>query len=291
MKRIGYIFFRFFVAAFSLVPFSLIYVKSDAIAFILQHIVGYRKNVIDTNLNIAFPKKTKAERAQLRKDAYRNLSDIMVESFKGFTTNPQKLKQKYTIEKPEYIDKWFEQGQNIILVCGHIGNWEWATYTFPLYYQHKIIGLVNRIKNPFIDKYSFGKRTSTGSGVIRLEDSREEIFNSTKPVLLVYVADQNTTDTKNAIITKFFGMETHCLHGAETMAKRNNWPVIHLRSKRIKRGHYHLSPEIITENPREEADGAITQKFMSRLEVLIKEDPAMWLWSHKRWKRNVNYSA
>jgi len=279
------------VAAFSLIPFSLLYIKSNAIAFFLQHIVRYRKNVIDTNLKIAFPNKSSEERKTIRKSAYRNLSDIMVESFKAFTTHPEKIKEKYTIEKPAYIDQWFEEGRNVILVCGHIGNWEWATYTFPLYYDHKIIGLVNRIKNPFIDAYSFAKRTSTGSGVIRLQESRDAIFNSDTPVLLVYVADQNTTDTKNAIMADFFGVRTHCLHGAEKMAKRNNWPVIHLRSKRIKRGHYVLTPEIISENPRELEDGALTQKFMSRLEALIKEDPSMWLWSHKRWKRNVNYSS
>ncbi len=290
MKRLGYIFFRLAVGAFSIIPFSLLYLKSNAIAFVFQHILRYRKHVIDTNLNIAFPDKSQEEKAKVRSQAYRNLSDIMVESLKAFTTNPKKIQERYTIEKPDFIDKWYKEGQSIILVCGHIGNWEWATYTFPLYYDHKIIGLVNRIKNPHIDRYSFGKRTSTGSGVIRLKESRAPIFGSEKPVILVYVADQNTTDTKNAIMANFFGLETHCLHGAEKMAKRNNWPVIHLRSKRVKRGHYVLTPEIITENPEAESEGAITQKFMSRLETLIKEDPSMWLWSHKRWKRNVDYS-
>jgi len=289
LKFIGYIVFRIAVAGVSILPFPLLYLKSDAIAFFFQHILKYRRKVIDTNLNIAFPNRSKKERDALVKGIYKNLSDIMVESLKGFTMKPENIQKRYTIEKPAFIDSWYNENKNLILVCGHIGNWEWATYTFPLYYQYKIIGLVNRIKNKYIDRYSYGKRSSTGSGVIRLHDSRDPIFNSKKPVMLVYVADQNTTDTKNAIIADFFGVETHCLHGAEKMAKRNNWPVIHLRSRRIKRGHYVLCPEIITENPSAEPDGAITQKFMSRLEELIIEDPTMWLWSHKRWKRNVNY--
>ncbi len=289
MKKIGYIFFRISVALVSLMPLPVLYLKSNFIAFFLQHIIKYRAGVIATNLNIAFPDKSEQEKKDLVRKIYRNLSDIMMESLKGFTLNPNKIKERYTIERPEFIDRWFQEGKSIVLLCGHIGNWEWATYTFPLYYQHKIIGLVNRIKNPDIDRYSYGKRTSTGSGVIRLKESRDEIFNSEKPVILVYVADQNTTDSENAIVANFFGMQTHCLHGAEKMARRNNWPVIHLRSKRTKRGHYSLYPEIITETPLEEDEGQITQKFMSRLEDLIKEDPSMWLWSHKRWKRNVKY--
>ena len=213
----------------------------------------------------------------------------MLESFKGFSMKPSDIMDRYKIVKPDYIDQWYSEGKSIVLVCGHIGNWEWATYTFPLYYQHKIIGLVNQIKNSKIDNYSFNKRSSTGSGVIRLNESKAAIFESDRPVILVYVADQNTTDTKNAIIADFFGIKTHCLHGAEKMAIRNNWPVIHLRSKRISRGNYELIPEIISENPKTELPGAITQKFMDRLEVLIKEDPSMWLWTHKRWKRNIKY--
>jgi KDO2-lipid IV(A) lauroyltransferase len=40
----------------SLLPWRLVYIISDFIAFILEYVVKYRKVVIEKNLAIAFPK-------------------------------------------------------------------------------------------------------------------------------------------------------------------------------------------------------------------------------------------
>ena len=43
-------------------------------------------------------------------------------------------------------------------------------------------------------------------------------------------------------------------------------------------------PEILYDTP----EGEITEKYTRMLEQTIRRDPAIWLWTHKRWKRPVN---
>ena len=43
----------------------------------------------------------------------------------------------------------------------------------------------------------------------------------------------------------------------------------------------------ITDTPRETERGFITESFARQVEREIINDPASWLWSHRRWKREV----
>lgn len=292
LSYISYLAFRFFTLIIGLLPIGLLYKFSSFLSFLLRKVFKYRLHVISKNVSYAFPEKSKKEQLAIIEKAYTNLADIMLESFKGFTTSPATLEQQYEMVKPQFIDEWYKEKKNVVLLAGHLGNWEWATYVFPLSYPYRIIGIVKSIKNKYVDRYANEKRMSTGSMVIRLEESRRKLVDSDlMPYVVVYVADQNPTDTKNGIEVTFFGKKTLCLHGAEKFAKRNNTPVIYLSNERTARGHYRLVPTIISEDPSKEDKDYITQKFMSLLEQDIRKQPELWLWSHKRWKREIDYNS
>ena len=55
---IGYIFLRLVGELFRLVPFRVLYVLSDGLAFLLYRVAGYRKKVVFENLRRAFPGKS-----------------------------------------------------------------------------------------------------------------------------------------------------------------------------------------------------------------------------------------
>jgi len=54
--------------------------------------------------------------------------------------------------------------------------------------------------------------------------------------------------------------------------------------KKIKRGYYEVEIIDITGKPTETVPKEITEKHVRLLEETILEEPAYWLWSHRRWK-------
>jgi len=42
--------------------------------------------------------------------------------------------------------------------------------------------------------------------------------------------------------------------------------------------------EEICINPSDTLPGEITEKYMRKLETIIKKKPEDWLWAHRRWK-------
>src|SRR4051812_39232190 len=67
---------------FSLLPFRVLYIISDGLYFFLYYVVKYRKEVVSSNLLIAFPEKTEKERKQIAKQFYKNFGDQIVETIK-----------------------------------------------------------------------------------------------------------------------------------------------------------------------------------------------------------------
>jgi KDO2-lipid IV(A) lauroyltransferase len=104
------------------------------------------------------------------------------------------------------------------------------------------------------------------------------------PVIYLMAADQSPSNREAAYWANFMGRDTAFLHGPEKHARINNYPVVFVAIRRVKRGFYELSLEILVEDPSQIADGEITWLFAEKLEALVREDPGNWLWSHRRWK-------
>jgi KDO2-lipid IV(A) lauroyltransferase len=57
-----------------------------------------------------------------------------------------------------------------------------------------------------------------------------------------------------------------------------------LKTKKIKRGYYEGTIEILSENPKEVPNYELTDQFLKLVEQQIYEAPEYYLWTHKRWK-------
>jgi len=60
--------------------------------------------------------------------------------------------------------------------------------------------------------------------------------------------------------------------------------VIFLKVKKLKRGYYQATFEVLSENVKSVPDYEISDMFVKRVEKQIAEAPEYYLWTHKRWK-------
>ena len=95
MQFIGYLAFRFVVFLFSMLPFSAMYRLSNGVAWLLFRVVGYRKKIVFKQLRDSFPDKSAEEINRIAWASYVNLSDILLESFKGFSMSKADFSERY----------------------------------------------------------------------------------------------------------------------------------------------------------------------------------------------------
>ena len=78
--------------------------------------------------------------------------------------------------------------------------------------------------------------------------------------------------------------------GAETISRKYNIPVVNFTPKKVKRGYYEVHFDVLTEKPNNTNNfGDITDMYAEITNKYIKEQPAYYLWSHKRFKHKDKY--
>jgi KDO2-lipid IV(A) lauroyltransferase len=98
------------------------------------------------------------------------------------------------------------------------------------------------------------------------------------------VSDQSPMVSKAQYWDKFMRITVPIFNGPEQMARKLDLAVLFLRVTKVKRGYYNAEFVPITTYGKSTAENEITQQFLKLTEELIREEPAYYLWTHRRWK-------
>jgi Kdo2-lipid IVA lauroyltransferase/acyltransferase len=284
-----YYFLYGFLYLLSLLPMPVLYLLSDGVYALLYYVFGYRRRVVMQNLLIAFPEKTEAERKKIAKKFYHNFLDTFVEIIKMLSASESFLRKRIKGNWDMVNEVAKRNGKPAQVHLGHTFNWEWANYMAAKDLLYKFLVVYMPIKNAAVDKIFFRMRSRGGTGLIPASPVRAYIGGLAKfkkeQYLLALAADQSPADASKAYWLNFFGKPTAFVTGPEKGARLNNLPVFFCNIKKPKRGHYYAEFTFITEDPASTKEGELTIRFARYLEDVIDQYPDMWLWSHRRWKK------
>lgn len=275
------------VLQISKLPLWCIYLLSDLL-YGLFLLFPYRKKVIEGNIRRSFPEKSDVEIKKLVRQFYRHFTDILAEGIKNLSISKEELKKRYRVKNPELMDELYKQKRSVLLVSGHYNNWEWLITAQDFLFPHQAMGIGMPLSSKFWDKKVNEQRQRFGMIVVHSKNFREKIQEQkNNPIAILTLTDQSPGDSRKSYWMNFLHQPTAVLFGAELMAHDYNFAVVFYHTRKIKRGYYEMDLQLITVNPKEMKWGKITEAHTHLLEKHIQEQPAYWLWSHKRWKRSV----
>ncbi|TDG93379.1 Lipid A biosynthesis lauroyltransferase [Cardinium endosymbiont of Culicoides punctatus] len=253
---------------------------------ILYHIVAYRKKIVEQNLSNTFTTKTIPERIQIAKDFYSHLCDLLFEHIKALTISPNALLQHVSVQHTESMESFYKQGKSIILVSGHFGNWEWIANALALQTSYIIYSVYQELKNKSIDRLVINLRTRFKRKVIKNTSLiRHFAMDKETPQAIAMLIDQAPEYKKNNHWTTFLSQPTAIMLTAAKLAKKYNQPIFYVSIHKIARGVYQATPVLLVEDPNSFSTEEIAELYTRKLEEDILNNPELWLWSHRRWKK------
>jgi len=269
----------------SLLPFVILYAISDFIAFLLNHVIGYRKEVVLSNLEIAFPEKTDAERKKIARQFYQYFADSFVETIKFLSISKKQLLKRTTGTYDE-INRLLKEGASINLLCGHQFNWEYANLLYSSELKVPFVTVYLPVKNKVVNKMMYKIRTRFNAILVspaEFGSKLHHVFNAQHA--LVLAADQSPATPKSGYWINFFNRPTAFLIGPEKSAIRKKSAVVFVGFKKVKRGYYHFESVLLTDDASHtDKRGQLTCLYRDALQAAITNDPANYLWSHRRFK-------
>lgn len=269
---------------FSFLPLWIIYRISDGICIVLHYILKYRRKVLLKNLTIAFPEKTHEEKIVIIKKFYRNFTDTFLEAIKLLSMPEKSLRKRIKFD-PSIFNDLYATGKSCQVHAGHNFNWEWVNVRVAKELLYPYLAVYIPIGSKVLDRLFKYFREKTGTTMLPATDMKNAMLPyRNKQYLLALVADQNPGSPERAYWVKFFDRWTPFVTGPEKNARLNNIPVVFARFSKPKRGYYLIETKLATENPASMKDGELTLDYVRYLEVVIRNQPEVYLWSHNRWK-------
>jgi Kdo2-lipid IVA lauroyltransferase/acyltransferase len=290
MKLFIFKLLRGIIYTLSLLPFWAVYAISDFLYVLVYYVVGYRRKTVRKNLRNSFPEKSKAQLRTIEREFYHSFCDNMVEMFKLISISPEEMRRRMTFSGNDDIEKSLEDHQFCFIYLGHFCNWEWIS-TMPMWFHLDKIQcgqLYHPVKSEFFDWLMLQLRGRFGAENIAKNDALRRIVsmrNDAKKTVIGFIADQGPRWVNIHEWVDFLNQDTPVYTGTERIAKKMNASVFFANVKRVKRGYYHCSLELVTNDPKSYPDYTLTDRYMQLLEAMIKKSPRNWLWTHNRWKR------
>ena len=276
----------------ALLPFPLLYGVSDLLCWLMHYVIRYRRRVVRTNLRNSFPDKSVAELRQIENDFYHYICDYMLEEVKLLRISFDELTRRMQYENKECYLQMVERHGGIVLLIPHYANFEWIIGMGAIMNPGDIpVQVYKPLHNPFLDQMFRRIRARFGGYNVPKHNTARELIRlrrDGKRMAIGLITDQSPNRSEAHYWTPFLHQDTVFMDGAERIAKLMDFPVFYCELKRLRRGYCRVSFDLLTETPRQTADGEITELFARRLEQTIRRDPPYWFWSHKRWKRKRN---
>ena len=279
--------FRLVVLPVARLPEGARYRFSDALAWVLRRLVKYRREVIDHNLAVAFPEKPPTERAAIRDAFYAHFVDVALEQTWLFTATADELLARAPMTNPELLDRLAREGRPVMIAAGHHNNYEMGAASLALQMSMPIAAIYAPLANPYFDERVRETRGRFGLALWpRGEVTRRAAAWAARgrAYAIGFAIDQSPRAGSRKWWVPFFGRSTATAIGIESFARRNDAAVAYISMRRLRRGYYDYTVELVVERAAGAPPGSIVAEVTRRLEEVVRRDPAGWLWSHRRWK-------
>ena len=275
----------YFLYLLSFLPFWMIYIISDILFVIIYYVIGYRKKVVKENLQNAFPEKTAEERLNIERKFYCYLADLIMETIKMFTISKNEIERRFLAKNPELVYDTLAKGKSIIAATGHYCNWEMGGQRLSIGIANPRIIVYKPLTNEVFDKGFNKMRSQFGAILVTMKNTvRKMVEYRHTATFSVLVSDQTPVKGESKYFTEFLNQPTAVFLGIEKLAKMIDCIVIFCDIRRVKRGYYECTLVPLFDDPKNTVEYEITNAHVHYLEKVIREEPAYWLWSHRRWK-------
>jgi KDO2-lipid IV(A) lauroyltransferase len=188
-------------------------------------------------------------------------------------------------ERFHVADDVLKQGRGMIVVIGHLGNWELIGLSV-CHAGYPLHSIARPIENPWVDRYLHRFRTQTGQKIISKYRALGEMIRvlQKKEILIIQV-DQDARH--HGIPVDFFGRPASTHRSPALLSLKYGTPIVVANIYRENALHRCvLSDPIRPESFRAEADPvkSLTQAYTEKFEDCVRAHPDQWFWVHDRWK-------
>ncbi|HTE88111.1 MAG TPA: lysophospholipid acyltransferase family protein [Terriglobales bacterium] len=240
------------------------------------------------NLRLAFPEKTRRERARILRGVFTSLGRQLAEVC---------LFPRYTLENVgkvvvydgfENFERALSRGKGVLFLTAHLGAWELSAFTHSLY-GHPLHIVMRPLDNVYLDRLMRRYRTMHGNSTVDKDDFVRGLLSAMKAGETVGILMDTNMTPPQGVFVDFFGIPACTASGLARIALRSDAAVVPgftVWDPALRKYRLRFDPALkLIRTGNDDADVlANTALFTKVIEEYVRKYPDQWLWVHRRWK-------
>jgi Kdo2-lipid IVA lauroyltransferase/acyltransferase len=249
--------------------------------------LGIRRAVVERQVRAAFSGLAEPEVLRIARASYEHLGRTSIEAALLAGYSPAQVRAMFEgVDNQEALTAALAEGKGVLLVSGHLGNWELAG-AFVAASGVPIEAVARGMENPLFDRYITRTREDLGMVVVHDADAVRRVPRAMREGKAVaMLVDQGAAGLASSWVP-FFGRYAKTPRGPAVFALRLGAPVVFATALRQPSGKYVMHYERVPVHPtgdREADVDRIVADYTATLERWIRRAPEQYFWHHRRWK-------
>jgi KDO2-lipid IV(A) lauroyltransferase len=259
------------------------YLCCGVAAWLALRVLGLRRAVVRANLRSSFPDSPPQELRRIEREFGRRQGEIAAEVLCAGRIDADELRQRVVITNPELLTA-AGQPRPMVLLGAHQCNFEWMVQRLSLELGERLVALYKPPRNARADRWLRQLRSRFGARLVAAKSVLQELSRMKNIGAIGMLADQVPRTSPEKHWVEFLGQDTAFYMGGELLARALRAQACALRTRRLERGRYELTLVPLNVQGEKLPHGELTARYALELERWIRDDPAGWWWTHRRWK-------
>jgi len=250
-------------------------------AHVIGPLAGLRSRV-RANLSMVAPELAMAERNRIAQQVPGNMARTIGEIFSGAEFVAHATRSEVEGSGLAYLHDAHAKGQPVILVTGHLGNYD-AARALLLAQGFKVAGFYMPMRNPAFNARYVAAISRIGTPVFaRGRDGLAKMLRFLRQGGMVGLVTDHYM--QHGELLDFMGQPARTALSAAEMALKYNALLVPVYGIRQPDG---LNFSVRIEAPIPHSDPVtMTKALNTSLEALVRQHMDQWMWTHRRWKKN-----
>lgn len=249
-----------------------------------------RRRLARSNLRIAFPAWSEERREEVARASLEELGRSLAEWSRLPALGAEELRSRVELVGAEHAERALAAGRGAFFATGHYGNWELLPAAWRAWRPELELVVVGRTFEDEGIQRRVEQRRLLGGGALLRRDAREILRALRKGAAVGVLVDLYTPERRGGVLLPFFGHRAWTDVGPATLALRTGAPIVPVTIRRAGEGRHRMvfRPPLVpvSSGDRRRDIAGLAIRTLEALETAIREDPASWLWIHRRWKRS-----
>ena len=292
------------MAVLSALPLRLHWANAHLVGWIANHLVRYRRKVVEENIDRSFPDAPEHLRKRYVRDFYRHFGRLVCETiwFSHTTARRMERSQIVSAVNPEESARLQSVAPGTIILAGHYANWEllfgFEHFALPegsadsyAFKRSNVAMVYKKLNSPLWDEiFRECRLRLLGTDFENYIESagilRHVVEHHGDGYFYMFDTDQRPYANAKAVMdVEFMGQPAQTMYAGAGVAHKYGLAVSYLSMTRKPSGKGYLCElKTICDDASKMEVQQIMDEFYRLLEADIRKDPGEYLWSHKRWK-------